>query len=509
MSREWLGGAADPAESRACSSATASHSRARRAKAELELAPVVLPADPDARVAPAACARLEAAYFSGDVLPDGARAFFAAALGAPKLRWLQIFNAGVDHPVFARFLERGVRLTTASGSRRGADRADGARGAAHARARLPALAGRAAPRAPGSRTRRPRSRATCAARRSSCSGSARSAARSRGMARALGLRVIGVRRGAARGRRAGRRAPPARPAARAPAARGLARDRLPAQRRDAQRDRRGRARAAAARRARCSTSRAARSSTSAALVAALARRPARGRLSRRVRDRAAARRTRRSGRCPTSSCTPHNSAASRGNEARQVEIFLDNLARYGARRAAAQRSPRVKALAVVLTVLSYNVHGLDAWLVDDDPEARLPQISERLDKYDVALIQEIWSYYDLLAARATHPVRERGNGPDPGALFQTGLATFARPPLLAVSRGSLGACSGWLGGANDCSRRQGLPAAAAAARERRRARLLEPAPGRRRGRRRPRRAREAARPLWWSACARCRATARS
>ena len=28
-------------------------------------------------------------------------------------------------------------------------------------------------------------------------------------------------------------------------------------------------------------------------------------------------------------CTPHNSAASRGNEARQVEIFLDNLARYG------------------------------------------------------------------------------------------------------------------------------------------------------------------------------------
>ncbi len=110
----------------------------------------------------------------------------------------------------------------------------------------------------------------------------------------------------------------------------------------------------------------------------------------------------------------------------------------------------MKALAVVLTVLSYNVHGLDAWLVDDDPQARLPQISEQLDPYDVVLVQEIWSYFGLLSAGATHPVRERGNGPDPGALFQAGLATFARPPLVAVSRGSLGACSGWLSGASDC-----------------------------------------------------------
>jgi phosphoglycerate dehydrogenase-like enzyme len=39
-----------------------------------------------------------------------------AALAAPALRWLQVFNAGVDHPIFARFLERGVKLTTASGS---------------------------------------------------------------------------------------------------------------------------------------------------------------------------------------------------------------------------------------------------------------------------------------------------------------------------------------------------------------------------------------------------------
>ncbi|MFI5316699.1 MAG: D-2-hydroxyacid dehydrogenase [Myxococcota bacterium] len=90
----------------------------RRASAAggLELAPILLPADPDGRVGASDCARIEAAYFSGDLFPDGARGFFAAALGAPKLRWLQTFNAGVDHPIFARFLERGVRLTTAAGA---------------------------------------------------------------------------------------------------------------------------------------------------------------------------------------------------------------------------------------------------------------------------------------------------------------------------------------------------------------------------------------------------------
>jgi endonuclease/exonuclease/phosphatase family metal-dependent hydrolase len=110
----------------------------------------------------------------------------------------------------------------------------------------------------------------------------------------------------------------------------------------------------------------------------------------------------------------------------------------------------VKALAVVVAVLTYNVHGLNRLVVDDDPEARMPAISSRLNAYDVALVQESWDYWDALASQATHPVRERGNGPNPGTFFLTGLASFARPAFRAVSRGSLGACAGWLGGANDC-----------------------------------------------------------
>jgi phosphoglycerate dehydrogenase-like enzyme len=82
----------------------------------LELRPILLPVDPDARLDPAQCERIEAAFFSVDLMPAGSRGFFAAALSAPRLRWLQTFNAGVDHPIFARFPERGVRLTTAAGA---------------------------------------------------------------------------------------------------------------------------------------------------------------------------------------------------------------------------------------------------------------------------------------------------------------------------------------------------------------------------------------------------------
>ncbi|HTO70744.1 MAG TPA: endonuclease/exonuclease/phosphatase family protein [Myxococcota bacterium] len=110
----------------------------------------------------------------------------------------------------------------------------------------------------------------------------------------------------------------------------------------------------------------------------------------------------------------------------------------------------MKSVAVVIAVLSYNVHGLNRWLVNDDPEARMPQISARLDAWDVALIQESWEYWELLSAHASHPVQERGNGPHPPRFFQAGLGLFARPAFVALSRGSLGACSGWLGGANDC-----------------------------------------------------------
>ncbi|MGH8701616.1 MAG: D-2-hydroxyacid dehydrogenase [Burkholderiales bacterium] len=77
---------------------------------------LALPPDPAARLTEAECARVETAFFSGDVFPDYSRQFFSAARKAPRLKWLHVFNVGVDHPIYSEMLERGVRLTTSAGS---------------------------------------------------------------------------------------------------------------------------------------------------------------------------------------------------------------------------------------------------------------------------------------------------------------------------------------------------------------------------------------------------------
>ena len=88
---------------------------AARHNARAEL--LVLPPDPAARLPDADCARAEAAFFSDDVFfHDHSRQFFSATRKAPRLKWLHVFNAGVDHPIYNEMLGRGVRLTTSSGT---------------------------------------------------------------------------------------------------------------------------------------------------------------------------------------------------------------------------------------------------------------------------------------------------------------------------------------------------------------------------------------------------------
>src|SRR5688500_15247399 len=54
------------------------------------------------------------AWATGDLYLDRdlGRHFFGAVLGSATLRWMQVTNAGVDHPVFADLVRRGVTLTT-------------------------------------------------------------------------------------------------------------------------------------------------------------------------------------------------------------------------------------------------------------------------------------------------------------------------------------------------------------------------------------------------------------
>lgn len=75
-----------------------------------------LPVDPEARLAQDEIARIEVALYSIDILDTRARSFFSAVRKAPTLRWLHTFNAGVDHPIFAEMIGRGIRLTTSAGT---------------------------------------------------------------------------------------------------------------------------------------------------------------------------------------------------------------------------------------------------------------------------------------------------------------------------------------------------------------------------------------------------------
>ena len=75
-----------------------------------------LPNDSDARLDAATLAAIDVAFYSVDIYETVNRSFFSAARRAPDLRWLHVFNVGVDHPVFAALLERGVRITTSAGT---------------------------------------------------------------------------------------------------------------------------------------------------------------------------------------------------------------------------------------------------------------------------------------------------------------------------------------------------------------------------------------------------------
>ena len=104
-----------------------------------------LPADPEARLDDATLAAIDVAFYSVDIYETVNRAFFSAVRKAPNVRWLHVFNVGVDHPIFAALLAPGMRITTSAGTERNADRTDRDRRIADARAPLPALARGAAP----------------------------------------------------------------------------------------------------------------------------------------------------------------------------------------------------------------------------------------------------------------------------------------------------------------------------------------------------------------------------
>lgn len=59
---------------------------------------------------------IEVVYFSYDLYPDRLMELVHAVNHAPYVKWLHSMSAGVDHPFFGLLRERGVRVTTSSGA---------------------------------------------------------------------------------------------------------------------------------------------------------------------------------------------------------------------------------------------------------------------------------------------------------------------------------------------------------------------------------------------------------
>ena len=69
--------------------------------------------DGEVEIDPAA---IDVACLSGDAWPGLIAPFMRTTVAAPNLQWLHSFSAGVDHPVFASFVRRGVALTNSPGA---------------------------------------------------------------------------------------------------------------------------------------------------------------------------------------------------------------------------------------------------------------------------------------------------------------------------------------------------------------------------------------------------------
>lgn len=59
---------------------------------------------------------VDVAFASPDLHPDGVDGFVRLAASAPRLRWLQMFAAGLDYPALQLLRDNDVRITSASGA---------------------------------------------------------------------------------------------------------------------------------------------------------------------------------------------------------------------------------------------------------------------------------------------------------------------------------------------------------------------------------------------------------
>lgn len=110
----------------------------------------------------------------------------------------------------------------------------------------------------------------------------------------------------------------------------------------------------------------------------------------------------------------------------------------------------------VIRVVTYNVAGLPGPVAKTDPVNSLPQISLRLNGFDLVLVQEDFWYHDLLAKDIQLPHRTLP-APRPGGMrLGDGLRRFSRPAFDQYTREEWQDCHGILTNGSDCMASKGF-----------------------------------------------------
>ena len=148
--------------------------------------------------------------------------------------------------------------------------------------------------------------------------------------------------------------------------------------------------------------------------------------------------------------------------------------------ALAQSVPAGAAPATIVSLLSYNVHGLFRLAAGDSPRDRMPTIGWLANKYDVVLLQEDFEYPDVIRSQMSLRAFHRGTGirRDPALVlarilllpltlpiprfsppYGSGLTSYvpeAMDVADAVTRKAYDDCAGWFRSHADCWAHKGL-----------------------------------------------------
>jgi len=100
------------------------------------------------------------------------------------------------------------------------------------------------------------------------------------------------------------------------------------------------------------------------------------------------------------------------------------------------------------TLLTYNVAGLPEIFSPSNPIRNIPLVSTLLNRYDVALVQEDFSYHRELIRSTLHPFRSRPMRPR--SFVGDGLSQFSRFDFSSVHRVRWERCNGIVSHATDC-----------------------------------------------------------